>query len=110
MQRMKACSLDELPEGQCRVVQLGKRYITVARRGDNIHAVDDTCPHMGGSLGTGWLTAEGTVVCPWHGWEFRLEDGAGVWPSGIKLDTFETSVEDGVVYVHADDAAETAAD
>ena len=65
---------------------------------------------MGGSLGTGWVTDEGSIVCPWHGWEFRLEDGAGVWPSGIKLDTFETSVEDGVVYVHADDTAEDAAD
>ncbi|MDA1191833.1 MAG: Rieske (2Fe-2S) protein [Candidatus Poribacteria bacterium] len=104
MERVKACALAELNEGQCRVVKHGYEYIAVIKKNDELHAINDTCPHMGGSLGTGWMTDEGTIVCPWHGWEFRLKDGEGVWPSGIKVETYPVQVDDDVIYVLMDDA------
>ena len=102
MGRVRVCPVEELPEGAVRVVQSGRRYIAVFHRQGELFALDDTCPHMGGSLGSGWTTEQGTVVCPWHGWEFRICDGTGVWPPGVDVATFPVVVEEGVVYVVLD--------
>ena len=42
---------------------------------NSIFAIDDVCPHMGASLGGGYVEG-GIVTCPWHAWRFRLTDGA----------------------------------
>jgi nitrite reductase/ring-hydroxylating ferredoxin subunit len=101
--RVKACHVGELPKGQCRVIKHERTYIALIHHKDEIHAIDDTCPHLGGSLGTGWLTEEGTIVCPWHGWEFRVSDGEGVWPTGIQVETFPVEVENDDVFVVVED-------
>ncbi len=36
-----------------------------------VHAASAVCPHWGGPLGEGRVTADGTLTCPWHGWQFR---------------------------------------
>ncbi len=41
-----------------------------------VFAIDEHCPHAGGPLGAGHLTGD-VVMCPWHGWRFRVTDG--VW-------------------------------
>lgn len=38
-------------------------------------AISDFCPHQGASLSTGYVEG-GQVMCPWHAWKFRLQDGA----------------------------------
>jgi len=38
-------------------------------------AIADRCTHNGASLSQGRLTAFGEVVCPLHGYRFRLMDG-----------------------------------
>ena len=37
-------------------------------------ALDDSCPHEGGSLGLGVLK-DGEVTCPWHGFHFCTRTG-----------------------------------
>jgi len=101
--RVKACSVGELTNGQCRILKHERTYIALIRHNNTIHAIDDTCPHLGGSLGTGWLTEEGTIVCPWHGWEFRICDGKGVWPTGVQVATYPVEVENDEVYVVLDE-------
>ncbi|MFM8704477.1 MAG: Rieske (2Fe-2S) protein, partial [Planctomycetia bacterium] len=54
-------------------------------------AIDDLCPHMGASLGTGPLR-DGVVTCPWHAWRFRLCDGAWCDNPKLKVDVFEVRV------------------
>lgn len=104
MARVKACSVSELPKGQCRVVKHEREYIAVFHTKDAFFAINDTCPHLGGSLGTGWVTEEGTIVCPWHGWEFRICDGSGVWPQGIDVPSYPVEIEGEDVMVVVDDA------
>lgn len=105
--RHKACQLSELPAGQCRVINHERTYITVMRHGEEVYAINDTCPHLGGSLGAGWMTDEGTIVCPWHGWEFRMSDGEGVWPAGIQVETYPVQIEGDDIYVTLDEATES---
>ena len=61
MQRVKADDLDLL----------------LARQNGRACALAHSCSHLGGPLSEGRLE-DGTVVCPWHGSQFRLEDGAVV--------------------------------
>ena len=68
------------------------RMVAVFNIEGQYRAMDDTCPHMGASLSGGDVAA-GVVTCPWHGWRFRVCDGA--WcdnPKGIVLDTFEVHI------------------
>ena len=58
-----------------RVVEArGRRYRIIAWEGELLaHPVD--CPHLGGPLDEAEVET-GCVVCPWHGYRFRLRDGA----------------------------------
>lgn len=46
----------------------------VVRQGQRVCALAHPCAHMGGPLSEGTLK-DGSVVCPWHGSEFALDDG-----------------------------------
>jgi nitrite reductase/ring-hydroxylating ferredoxin subunit len=62
-------------DGTGRTVELGGKRVALFRVGERVHALDDTCPHAGASLGGGVIVG-GEVACPWHSFHFRLEDGA----------------------------------
>lgn len=49
--------------------------VTHTKKG--LSAVKDKCPHQGAALSGGWCTEEGNIVCPWHRYQFDLENGRG---------------------------------
>lgn len=65
----------ELPEGARRVVRAAGREVLLLRQGDQVYAVAPRCPHMGAPLERGTVTAEGSLVCPWHRSAFNLRTG-----------------------------------
>lgn len=67
-------SIRQVPPGTGRtVVALGRRIALFNQEGE-FHAIDDTCPHRGASLGEG-LLHQGRVICPWHSWMFDVRTG-----------------------------------
>lgn len=54
------------------------RNLAVGRtpRGDYF-AVDDACPHAGGSLAEGLVEGE-TLICPIHGFAYHVREGRGL--------------------------------
>ena len=68
---------DDVPAQGMRVVEAGGMRIMLARAGNRICALSDTCTHAGGPLHEGVLEG-GIVTCPWHGSRFRLTDGRAV--------------------------------
>jgi nitrite reductase/ring-hydroxylating ferredoxin subunit len=52
----------------------GNADVLLVRQHGRVCALAHSCVHMGGPLSEGTLK-EGSVVCPWHGSEFALEDG-----------------------------------
>jgi nitrite reductase/ring-hydroxylating ferredoxin subunit/uncharacterized membrane protein len=48
--------------------------VLLVRQHDRLCALNHRCSHAGGPLSEGTLKA-GSVVCPWHGSEFALDDG-----------------------------------
>jgi nitrite reductase/ring-hydroxylating ferredoxin subunit/uncharacterized membrane protein len=67
----------ELAEGTMRRVQSGDTDLLLVRQHGRLCALAHACAHLGGPLSEGQLK-DGTVVCPWHGSEFRLDDGSVV--------------------------------
>ena len=53
-----------IPEGEGASFQVGKRLVAVFNHQGKYLAIDDLCPHMGASLGAGYLDEEGVVTCP----------------------------------------------
>lgn len=70
-------------------------------RGNAVHAITDTCPHLGGPLSEGKLEGD-VITCPWHGSRFDVTDGEVVnGPSTYPARPFEVRERDGWIEVRA---------
>jgi nitrite reductase/ring-hydroxylating ferredoxin subunit len=101
LQRHRVGPLTDLPEDEGVRVEVGGLMVAVFRRGGDVHAVGDSCPHMGASLSEGYLDG-GTVVCPWHGWVFKLDDGSSLFDENSCVPVYRVIIEDGDVVVEVD--------
>ena len=92
------CKVGDVAEGEGVTVSVGSKLIAVFRQDGRYFAIDDVCPHMGASLGGGYLE-NGVVTCPWHAWRFRLADGAWADYPRIKIGCYPVRVEGDEVQV-----------
>jgi nitrite reductase/ring-hydroxylating ferredoxin subunit/uncharacterized membrane protein len=65
---------DAVPENSMRKAALEDASFLVVRQHHRVCALAHPCAHLGGPLSEGTLK-DGSVVCPWHGSEFALDDG-----------------------------------
>ena len=65
-----------------------KRDYVVAEFSGEWRLFVDNCPHRGLPI-SGGLLRDGCLVCPFHHWRFRLEDGLHTMGSGIQLEQRE---------------------
>jgi DMSO/TMAO reductase YedYZ heme-binding membrane subunit/nitrite reductase/ring-hydroxylating ferredoxin subunit len=88
-----------IPDKAARIVLApGGERIAVFRDGEAIYALSNVCRHQGGPLGEGRIV-DGCVTCPWHGFQYRPEDGRAPAPYAERVATFATRLVDGTVYV-----------
>jgi len=92
------CRVSDLTENEGKTVEVGNKLIAVFRIPNGYYAIDDVCPHMGASLGGGWVE-NGVVTCPWHAWRFRLQDGAWADYPKVKIGCYAVRVVNGEVQV-----------
>ena len=69
-----ACTLDEVPTDQALAVTLGRYDVAVARDGDEVFAVENTCSHAEVALSEGEV-ADCQIECWLHGSMFDLRTG-----------------------------------
>lgn len=74
MQYMKVSRTDEVKEGEKKRITLGDKVLLLTNVHGEYHAIDDRCPHMGGSLYEGVLNGD-TIKCPKHGTMFDVKNG-----------------------------------
>jgi nitrite reductase/ring-hydroxylating ferredoxin subunit/uncharacterized membrane protein len=87
----------ELAEGKPTKTMFGSTAVMLVRRGDAVHALKESCSHLGGPLSQGKLDGD-TIICPWHSSTFRLRDGAVVHgPATSRQVHYEARVTDGQV-------------
>ena len=68
-------ALDIIGDGQLLPILIDKRPFGLARSGKTLYVFDRACPHAGYDLTDGRLSPAGTIVCPWHNYQFRLQGG-----------------------------------
>jgi nitrite reductase/ring-hydroxylating ferredoxin subunit len=80
----------DIPDGSAKVIAVTEQLnIAVFRAGDRVAAIDNRCPHAGGSLGEGPF--DGTLVkCPLHA--FRVNVWSGIGNAGKRVRTFPVNV------------------
>jgi nitrite reductase/ring-hydroxylating ferredoxin subunit len=67
--------LSDLPtEGIGHAVKASGLDLALFKWDDKIYAIEDLCPHLGFPLSEG-IMQNGEVICSWHGWRVRLDDG-----------------------------------
>jgi NADPH-dependent 2,4-dienoyl-CoA reductase/sulfur reductase-like enzyme/nitrite reductase/ring-hydroxylating ferredoxin subunit len=69
--------LSDISDGGMLRGQAFGKPVLVARRGDEVFAVDAMCTHYGASLSDGVMVGD-TVRCPWHHACFSLRTGAAL--------------------------------
>lgn len=89
---IKVARVGGIPENEGIVVKIDGRPIAIFNNGGKYYALDDTCPHEGGSLGQGGIE-EDVVVCPWHEWRFNIETGESHEIPGFYVDTFPVIIK-----------------
>lgn len=90
MTAVGVCKLSEIGDGEARAVRASGRDLLVIRRGDEVYALRDVCPHYGARLSGGVVTCARVagevgeyladeevpmLRCPWHNWEFDVRSG-----------------------------------
>jgi 3-phenylpropionate/trans-cinnamate dioxygenase ferredoxin subunit len=96
---MAEIALDSLVIGKPVAVDVDGVAVCVARIGDEVFAVEDTCTHSEASLSEGEIT--GTKIECWlHGAEFDLRTGEALTPPATAaLKTFKVEVNGNQVVV-----------
>ncbi|MFN8036307.1 MAG: glutamate synthase-related protein [Acidimicrobiia bacterium] len=93
--------LDEIEPGRGVVRRVNGLDLAIMRDGDDVYALENTCPHRGGQLGDGHVD-DGKVICPLHSWDFDLRTGISPFDPADTVRAFPARVHDGTVEVDAD--------
>jgi nitrite reductase/ring-hydroxylating ferredoxin subunit len=88
-----------IPDKAARIVTApGGERIAVFRDGARFGALTNLCAHQNGPIGEGRII-DGCVTCPWHGFQYRLEDGCAPAPFTEKLATYRVRLRGGMIEV-----------
>jgi len=91
----------DIARGVGRVIEVkGQERVAIFRtEGDEFGAISNVCRHQAGPLGEGCMV-DGLVTCPWHGFQYQLEDGASPPPFEEKVATYELKIENGTLFLN----------
>ncbi|MEQ8348365.1 MAG: Rieske 2Fe-2S domain-containing protein [Sneathiellaceae bacterium] len=99
---VKACTLDELWEGEMEAFDIGGTQVLLVHvEGEGVHALQAVCPHQEVALADGRLDGR-VLTCAMHLWEFDVVAGAGVNPGHAEIAKYPVKVDGDDVYVDTD--------
>ena len=99
----------EIGVGEKRIVEADNLSIGVYNIGGEFFAIKNVCPHAGAPLCQGHIQTthrpsevgefdpalEGRILrCPWHGWEFDIVTGQGLYEVNARVATYPMRVEE----------------
>ena len=119
MAEIYVCGDTELEDGDVRILRLDRFEIGVYRYGGAYFAYRNHCPHQGGPACEGVIRPrvldiyapdktyvaqtydhdDPHIVCPWHGWEYKLKTGECAPDPRFRLKRYDVAQRDGGLYV-----------
>jgi len=92
-------TMDQLTPGKPMRIEKDGKSICVAKIGDEVFAIDDTCSHSDASLSEGDIT-DFKIECWLHGAEFDLRTGQALTlPAVQALETYAVKIDGNSVTV-----------
>lgn len=93
--------LEDLKAGKSTKCVVDGVSILLVKHADQIHALTETCPHLGGPLSEGKIV-NGAIECPWHGSRLALDNGHVVnGPTAFPARCFDVRVRRSYIEVRA---------
>lgn len=94
----KALLVAEAPINGIRLIEVDGTKIALCGKDGRFFALSNFCPHLTGNLSEGVLEDD-VLVCPEHGWRFKLATGRCVTMPGRNAHTFPIKIEEGWILV-----------
>ena len=105
---VRVASLGELQAAGRLVVRADRHTVCLFADGDQVHAVDNRCPHMGFPLHRGTV-CDGILTCHWHHARFDLATGGTFDQFADELRRFPVTIDGDDVLIDAGPLADAAA-
>jgi nitrite reductase/ring-hydroxylating ferredoxin subunit/DMSO/TMAO reductase YedYZ heme-binding membrane subunit len=86
------CELNEIHEDRAKIFTIGTERVAVFKYDGKLSAISNVCRHQGGPLGEGKVI-DGCVTCPWHGYQYKPENGQSPPPFEEKVETYQLKLE-----------------
>ena len=95
MRYIRIAQTNEVPDGTKKKVELEGKTLLLVNVNGTYFALDNRCPHMGGSLYDGNLDGD-VITCPRHGASFNVKTGKAQKPAKVAF--FSVKVNDATPY------------
>ncbi|MEO1190608.1 MAG: glutamate synthase-related protein [Pseudomonadota bacterium] len=109
MQKTAVAVLDDLEDRQPAYALVGEVDLVVVRWDEEVSVFYGRCLHRGALMADGFVRGK-NLICGLHDWDYRLDTGVSEYANEEKLKRFSAWIEDGQVWVDADEIAAWAAD
>lgn len=93
--------ISELEVNSSKVILHDGNAIALFRLEDGYYAIENRCPHRGGSLGEGKINGN-EVSCPWHQWKFDIKTGISTENINCSVKTLSVFIEQNLIKLSHD--------
>ncbi len=94
------CTVAEISDAQAKMVNVNNERVAIFKYNGKLSAVHNVCKHQLGPLGEGKII-DGCITCPWHGYQYRPEDGCAPPPFSERISTYLLRLEEDRIYVNS---------
>ena len=105
--RVAVVRSEGIEEGKGRTFRVGERGIALFRYQGEVFGIDNACTHEDAPLGEGRMDESGVVTCPYHGWRYRVTDGACLTRASRPVASWSVKEHEGLIWVGDVDAPAT---
>jgi len=104
MNRVSVAKWNELADRKPVYALVGDVDLVVTRFDDEVSVLYGRCAHRGALMADGHVDGE-NLICGVHGWDYRIDTGISEYNNTETLPKFTSWLEDGTVWVDADEIA-----
>ena len=95
---LEACEVNDIKENRARIIPVGGERVAIFRYNGKFSAVSNVCKHQNGPLGEGKIV-DGCITCPWHGYQYKPEDGCSPPPFKEKVSTYNLRLMGNKIFI-----------
>ena len=104
MKKHAVANWDDLEDRQPAHALVGEVDLVIVRYDDRVSVFYGRCLHRGALMADGYVDGH-NLICGVHDWDYRLDSGVSEYNNDEALQKFTAWVEDGQVFVDADEIA-----